>query len=150
MLNLKPLLLEKCIQLVETRLQSIQKQIKDIHESLNSETKSSAGDKHETGRAMIQLEREKLGERLAEIEKNQIILTKINSSQSAKSVGLGSLVFTNKANYFISVSLGEIEVNGTKFYAISSASPIGQALLGKKVNDNVEFRGQKFTMQDVC
>jgi hypothetical protein len=37
-------------------------QDQSLLESLDSEGKSSAGDKHETGRAMIQLEREKLAQ----------------------------------------------------------------------------------------
>ena len=72
--NLKQDLYMQCQVFVGTRLRAIQKTIAEIQESLTSETKSSAGDKHETGRAMLQLEREKAGHQLAEIQKlNQLL-----------------------------------------------------------------------------
>jgi len=66
-----------CGQFVAERLGRIQRQIKELETALTSETKSSAGDKHETGRAMIQLEREKLGQQLSELEKTQQLLSKV-------------------------------------------------------------------------
>jgi len=148
-INLKVILLKKCAEVVEEQLSKVQTQIKDIQESLSSETKSSAGDKHETGRAMIQLEREKAGNRLAEIEKTHAVLSKIDASKSVESLGLGSIVFTDKANYFIAVSAGQIEVDGTKFYAVSSASPIGQALIGRTNGNLFKFRGQEIMIKEV-
>ena len=66
--EIKRQLYSQCVDFVEERLSNIQNQIRAIQESLTSETKSSAGDKHETGRAMLQLEREKAGQQLAEVE----------------------------------------------------------------------------------
>jgi len=62
--SIKTQLLELCNQSLDTRLQNVLAVIEDIKQSLQSETKSSAGDKHETGRAMLQLEREKAGHQL--------------------------------------------------------------------------------------
>jgi len=62
-------LYDLCADFIETKRQTIQHTIVEIQHSLTSETKSSAGDKHETGRAMLQLEREKIGNQLAEIDK---------------------------------------------------------------------------------
>src|SRR5690606_37486162 len=76
--ELKQLLFDKCSEYIETRLSTIQSNIGEIQESLTSETKSSAGDKHETGRAMLQLEREKAGQQLAEIENVKNALAQIN------------------------------------------------------------------------
>ena len=71
--KLKQDLCHQCQAFIDNRLRTIQKTINEIQESLTSETKSSAGDKHETGRAMLQLEREKAGNQLAEIQKiNQL------------------------------------------------------------------------------
>lgn len=147
--NLKSILLQKCFDQVEAGLLTAQNQIEDLQESLSSETKSSAGDKHETGRAMIQLEREKAGHRLAEIEKTKAVLTRINVSKSSEIIELGSVVYTNQANYFISVSLGHIEVDNTIFYAISSQTPIGVALMGKQKHNYIEFRERKFKILKV-
>lgn len=138
-----------CLTFVEQRLLTVNKTILDIQNSLQSETKSSAGDKHETGRAMLQLEREKAGHQLAEIEKQKQILQKINIESKHQKVALGSVIKTTQANYFIAVSAGEIVVDKTKYYAISAATPIAQLLLSKGVDDAIIFRDNKFKIKDI-
>lgn len=134
---------------MNNRLQTIQNTILEIQNSLTSETKSSAGDKHETGRAMLQLEREKTGNQLAEIEKTKQVLSKINIESTSNNIGLGSVVFTTQSNYFIAISAGEKQVKNQKFYAISANTPISQLLLGKSVGDEIEFRNSTFKIVEV-
>ena len=141
-MSIKKQLLEQCGDLVGMRLRLLQKSILDIENSLNSETKSSAGDKHETGRAMIQLEREKLGNQLRIVEEQRNILKRIRIDKTNHTVVLGSLVTTTKANYFIAVSVGEISIDGISYYAISLNTPVGQLLLSKQVGETVMFRGE--------
>ena len=147
--NIKTQLLQLCTTSLDTRLQSVLAVIEDIKQSLQSETKSSAGDKHETGRAMLQLEREKAGHQLAEIEKTKQILSKINTESTYKKIGLGSVVYTTTSNYFISISAGEFIVEDDTFYAISANTPIGQLLLGKSVGDVINFRNLEFKITKV-
>ncbi|WP_035483697.1 GreA/GreB family elongation factor [Gaetbulibacter saemankumensis] len=148
-LSLKTALYNACVNGVGKRLEAIKHAINDIQESLTSETKSSAGDKHETGRAMLQLEREKSGNQLAEIQKLQGVLSKIRLDKKLEHVSLGAVVFTTQANYFISVSAGEINYESQRFYAISSSAPIGQLLMGKKVGDEIIFRGQTIIIEQI-
>lgn len=145
----KQLLYQQCEAFLNQRLQNVQQKIKAIQESLLSETKSTAGDKHETGRAMLQLEREKAGQQLAEIQKEKEILSKINLEQPSEVAHLGSVVMTTQANYFLSISSGLHQVNGISFYAISPSTPIGKLLLGKKEGDVISFRGQSFTITNL-
>ncbi|MEN3323729.1 3-oxoacyl-ACP synthase [Mariniflexile soesokkakense] len=145
----KESLYSQCLEFVENRFNTIQNTINELQESLTSETKSSAGDKHETGRAMLQLEREKAGNQLAEIQKIKENLSKINISNTTEFIGLGSVVYTNKSNYFIAISAGEIKFENDVFYAISSNTPIGQLLMGKTVGDVVVFKEQKFKIEKV-
>lgn len=147
--NLKQDLYKQCQTFVDARLKAIQKTIEEIQISLTSETKSSAGDKHETGRAMLQLEREKAGQQLAEIQKLNQLLSKIDVSKTSSVIGLGSVVFTTQANYFIAISAGEIKVQNQSFYAISANTPIAKLLLGKQVEDQIEFRDQVFKITKV-
>jgi len=142
--NLKEQLFLECKDFISKRRLIIEKAISEIETSLQSETKSSAGDKHETGRAMLQLEREKVGNQFAEIDKQIAILSKIDISKTNNIVSLGSVVFTTEANYFIAVGVGEVKVDNQKFYAVSIKAPISQALLGKRVDDNIVFRDKKF------
>ena len=148
-LELKQQLYKQCLDFVEERLSNVQNQIKEIQESLTSETKSSAGDKHETGRAMLQLEREKAGQQLAEVEKLKEALSKIDVEKTSEPIGLGSVVFTSKANYFIAISAGQLEVGSDKFFAISPNTPIGLLLMGRIVGNEVVFREQNFLIETV-
>ena len=142
-------LYNQCVQLVDARFKSIQRHISDIQNSLLSETKSSAGDKHETGRAMLQLEREKAGRQLAEINKLRTALSKINIEKKTTNVGLGSLVYTSNAHYFIAVSIGALKGGDNSFYAISPSTPIGELLMGKTVGDEVSFNGNSFVIEQL-
>ena len=49
----------------------MKKSILELQQSLDSETKSSAGDKHETGRAMLQIDLEKAGKSTFRNSKNK-------------------------------------------------------------------------------
>jgi len=148
-LKLKEVLHYQCASFIENRFQTIQNAINDIQKSLTYETKSSAGDKHETGRAMLQLEREKVGNQLADIQNLKESFSKIDISKTYEMVGLGSIVITSQNNYFIAISAGEFTVENNAYYAISPNTPMGQLLLGKKVGDEVLFREQRFKIVKV-
>ncbi|MDG4946633.1 3-oxoacyl-ACP synthase [Weeksellaceae bacterium KMM 9713] len=126
-----------------------EKGLQQLQESLSAETKSSAGDKHETGRAMIQLEREQLGNQLANIEAEKEIILKIDPSSKSQIIGLGAVVLTSQHHYFIATSIGKIRLNNTDYYALSLGSPIGQLLSGKRAGDKFVFRNQEIEILEV-
>ena len=142
-------LIDFCHKFVANRMVRIQDNISGVQESLQSETKSSAGDKHETGRAMLQLEREKLGQQLLEAEKMKAVLNKVNINNESTSVALGSLVKTSKASYFIAISAGEFKVGEDAVFCISVGTPIGRLLLGKSVGDSLLFNGSQFEILSI-
>ena len=147
--RLKALLLNNCKTYLQNRFTTIENVIEDINNSLTSETKSSAGDKHETGRAMLQLEREKAGSQLAELQKSQEILKKIDPNALHQKITLGSVVKTSHSNYFIAISASEFKVDNSSYYAISAATPIAQVLLSKQVGDLVTFRDLSFRIIEI-
>jgi transcription elongation GreA/GreB family factor len=148
-MNIKQELQEFCQEYVKDRTVRIQKSISDIQESLASETKSSAGDKHETGRAMLQLDREKLGQQLLEVERMAIILSRVSITMKTNAVLLGSLVKTSKRDYFLAISAGAYEGAAEPIYCISRATPIGKLLLGKSIGDVVDFDGEKIRIAQI-
>ena len=139
--DLKIALFQFCQGFVDQRSTRIQTQIKELQTALGSETKSSAGDKHETGRAMLQLEREKLGQQLAEVQVLNRVMQKIDISSKKTAASLGSLVKTTKSNYFLAISAGEFTSGDSLNYCISLNTPIGIMLLGKTVGDTIGFNG---------
>jgi transcription elongation GreA/GreB family factor len=148
-LSLKTKLYNLCLAYVEQRLRNIQTAIDAASESGNDETKSSAGDKHETGRAMMQLEQEKNTKQLEEtlILKKQ--LHKINPNQQALTINPGSIVITTKGNFYISISAGKIKVDNTEYIAVSAQSPIGMRLMGLSANQELNFNGMVYKIQEV-
>jgi hypothetical protein len=142
-MNHKEELLNQCEAYVNKRLQTVEETISSSQKALQSETKSSAGDKHETGRAMLQLEMEKAGQQLAGISLMKEVLAKVDLSNVSKKIHLGSLIFTEKANYFLAISAGKLVVADKQYFAISVSSPIGQLLLGKQESDVIFFNGNQ-------
>jgi len=147
-IELKLQLLKKCQIMIAERKQSILHNLKQIEESLFSETKSSAGDKHETGRAMLQIERENTGKQLSQVQAIEVILIRIQLQKTDR-VSLGSVVMTSGGNYFLSVPTGEIILDKTTYYAIGVGAPIGKLLLGKAVGEEVRFRESVLTIQKI-
>ena len=146
---IKKRLFNHCKAHLEKKMDILEQQKKRLHKDLTSETKSSAGDKHETGRAMIQLEREKLGNQIHEIELNYQKLNTIKDVKTSTIISLGSLIFTDKANYYISVAADSCKVNSKVFYCISSQSPIGKLLIGKKINESIIFNDRESTILEI-
>lgn len=138
-----------CQAYIGDRLSRIQKNIAALQEALNSETKSSAGDKHETGRAMIQLEREKLGKQLAEVQLLQELFKKVSLKSGNTTVALGNLVYTPEQNYYLGISAGEFKIEGVSFYAIAPNTPIGKLLLGKGKGDVVIFNSREIKILEI-
>ena len=140
MINLKDLLFNHCENHINTKLKNYLKIDQELFKSLNEETKSSAGDKHETTRAMIQIEREKNSKRIKEIEnsKKQLIVIKSVQLNNLK-VSTGSIIFTSNNNYFISISSEIYSSDTNKIYCVSTNTPIAKSYLGKKIGDIVTF-----------
>ena len=138
-----------CVSTLLQKLKDFEKRKYELSEALNSESKSSVGDKHETGRAMIQLEREKLGVQLAKTESNYRKIQTLKNNHSSVIVGIGSLVITNKANYYIGISLGVCKFGDESCYCISPESPIGILLLGKKLGEIIDFNNDISTILSI-
>lgn len=149
MKNLKETLYQLCVDHVQQRSATIENTIQSHRKALTSETKSSAGDKHETGRAMLQLEMEKAGQQLTSIQQMREILAKIDPSKEASIVSLGAIVTTNLGNYFLSISAGQLQADQEVFFAISASSPIGKLLLGKQVGDELVWNGRKVEIHQI-
>lgn len=115
----------------------------------DNETKSSAGDKYETGRELMQFEMDKQTGQLNQLKLLQGELAKINLKLPLQQAGFGSLIFTNQGNYLLSVSLGNVVLDNTSYYALSLVSPLGKMLLGKSVGDSFTFQGKEFVIQSL-
>ena len=148
-MSLKEQLYQQCLDHVNERLQTITQTIESNQKALTSETKSSAGDKRETGRAMLQLEMEKAGQQLQSIQQMKDTLARIDLSKNSEVVVLGSVIETDLGIYFLSVSVGQIQVEKKIYFAISTSSPIGKLLLGKREGEELVWSGRKIQINKI-
>jgi hypothetical protein len=146
---LKKTLFEHCATHLNKRLTLFEKRKLEIVTALASETKSIEGDKHETGRAMIQLEREKLGIQILETEKNLKTLLPLNNLSATIMSTLGSVIKTDRFNYYIAISAPEITIDNRIYYCISAQSPMARLILGKKVGEAISFNKQTSIITEI-
>lgn len=136
-LKLKIQLLEASRKFVAEKIDNLEISMRAAKESGNDETKSTTGDKHETGKAMMQLEQEKIGIQLNEMQKMSKVAEGISCELSVGKIKPGSVVITNKGNFYISVAAGKINVGKEIYFAISAISPLGKLFMnsttGKKI-----------------
>ena len=126
---------------LSNKIASLQEILDDTYKSTVDDTKSSAGDKHETSIAMTQLEQEKLSTQMNEFLKQQRTLLAINPNTKHQKIMQGSLVECKQAWYYFSIGIGLITVENTAIFAINPDSPLGRLLIKKKAGESVTFNG---------
>ena len=136
---MKEKLLAHLNQLIDDRIAVLQLSIEAAKQSRDNETKSTAGDKYETGRSMAQMELHKLNEQLQQALKQKEAISKIPIDRQHNTIEFGSLVSASSGTYFISVGLGKIEFESHPVFCVSLASPIGRQLEGGKPGDSIKI-----------
>lgn len=146
---LKKQLYQLCYDYIVNRILTAENAIQGAAESAGDDTKSSAGDKYETGREMMQQEIDRNVKLLEEARRQKAVLEQLNPDLHSDWVINGSLVSTNHGNFYIAISAGQLEVDGRTYFAVSAISPIGSMLLGKKKSDSFEFNHKVFEIRSV-
>lgn len=138
----KDQVIDACYTIINQKIEQVNLAIADANQSLHDDTKSSAGDKYETSREMIQQDLNRYEQQLQVLHADIEILRRIQTQKTGNSkAGLGSLIQTSNAHYFLATSIGLVTLGETKVFSISTASPIGKLLLGLSVGDTFNFNG---------
>ncbi|MGJ1236305.1 3-oxoacyl-ACP synthase [Sphingobacterium multivorum] len=139
--DIKGEVLEIALKRTKERITMIESALETARDSSNDDTKSSAGDKYETSREMIQQDINRYQKQLVEANKDlqQLISIESLSNDVIDVVILGTLVQTNVGLYLIATSIGAVKIGTNNIFVISPASPIGQLLIGKKIGDSFVF-----------
>ena len=147
--ELKGKIIEHCKDIFQRKLLIINDELKHLSEAIAEETKSSAGDKYETGREMANLEKEKLHAQALGFKNSLASLNALPERVSTKT-DIGSLIKTNKEWIHLSISLGQLEVNSEKVLVISPLAPLAQLMMGKEKGETVTFREIEYQIIDIC
>ena len=136
-----------CLNLINDKISLLQQVLVDLKESAGNETKSTAGDKHETALAMLQIEQANTRGQLEDVLQKKAALKRINPVSSPEQIVNGSLVKTNRGYLYLSVALGKINTDGIDVIALSPQSPLGEKMMGLIVGDTVEMNSNFYIIE---
>ena len=148
-MSVKEELYKQCFNYVKSRMDAAQLGIDEAQQASKDDTKSSAGDKYETGRAMMQQETDRNMAQLNEANKLKVALNTINPTIIHNTIDTGSVVKTNNGNFYLAISAGTLNVDGESYFAISPASPIGIKMKGLKAGDEFEVNGKGYQIESI-
>lgn len=143
-------LVSACKEHLEVKTSALKQAMRELSADLENESKSSAGDKYETGREMINIEWNKLSGQLNEYQKLTKVLNRIDVEQTSNKIALGSVVKTETANYFLAIPAGTLKVGNDSYYAVGILAPVSKALLGKKTGDTFMLNAKTVEIKSVC
>ena len=136
----KPVLHALCHAFIEQRIAAARTAMQAAQESSSSETKSSAGDKYETGREMANAERDRNAAHMQQAQQLQAELGRISPDAPCETVRPGALVHTSLGLFYVSISAGKLE--GHDVFAVSAAAPVAVALKGLRAGQEAVFNGK--------
>lgn len=149
MLTVKQQLHDLCHKHLDDAMADAQQAINNAREAAENETKSSAGDKYETAREMMQQDMDMSNLRIAELQRQKAGLQFMDPGKTSDVVQNGSIVHTSQGNYFLGVSIGKVVVGKVPYYTLTTSAPLGARLTGKKKGDKFTFNGREFVILDV-
>lgn len=148
-LEIKRKLLELILKQIDDKINILQSEFNVYKDSAANETKSTAGDKHDTSKSMMQLEQEKMSSQLGDILSQKKVLLNISVNSKQKSIGLGSLVYTSNGIFFLSIFTKPIALDNQNYFPVSIQSPIGKELLKSKKGSTITINAKQYTVVDI-
>lgn len=145
----KQLLWQHCRDYAEMRIDTAQQAMERAQQAANEEGKSSAGDKYETGRAMMQIERDQGAQQLSEALKIKAAIDSIAFLQNSVTVSVGSIVISKEGSFYIAISAGTIAIHAREFITLSPTAPLAKLLLGLKKGDVFVFKNKPNTIEAI-
>ena len=137
----KVMIYQSTLEALNNKINDLRLILQESYPSMFDDSKSSAGDKHETALAMAQLEQEKLTKQLNILLLQEASMKVIDPTLKHQKITIGSLVETNKGWYYFSISLGQLICQNNAFFALSLEAPLGQIMRGKVAGEQVTFNG---------
>ena len=119
-----------------------------LQEALTSEAKSTAGDKHETGRAMIHQEMRQVNDTLQRSQSTLKELKRMQKASVAPAIAApGVLVETSGPWVLVGLPFGKLNLEGTLVLGVSSEAPLAKAWHGAKPGEEVRMGPSTFLIK---
>ena len=148
-MTLKQKIYNLCLSLVNDKIMFFQQVLADLKESGTNETKSTAGDKHETALAMLQIEQANIRGQLKDVLEKKGVLEKINPGLVTVKIVPGSLIKTDKGYMYMSIALSKITIEGISVIPLSPQSPLGTQLMGLSKGEVAEINNNRYIIESI-
>lgn len=149
MIALKTSLKKAGERLITERIAVIKTAIDNAQEAANSEDKSSAGDKYETGRAMGHLQKDMYAHQQTENTRELENLQKINTEIIHTAAQTGAFIRCADHSFFIAAGLGKQLIDDQPIFFLSPNAPLAKLLLHKKAGDSFLFNKRDTVILEV-
>lgn len=145
--NNKPSILKACIDFQQKQVDRFESRLDTIKADMNSQDNSpSQTENRNTGKLEVIANYEK---ELIFAKMELSVLNSIKPDSTSDQVELGAVVYTKDLNFFISVSVGKISVDGKEFIGISTQAPIYKVMEGLKKGDTFSFNENTYVIDEL-
>ena len=150
-ISLRSKLLSACINKQQLLIDDFKQRIKALTETEGLGNEELYDNSDVAAGSQKTLEINTINSLLEFAETELLVLETIRQTLDTKreSVSLGAIVVTNYNTFFISASLEQFSVEGSKYLGISTKSPLYFAMDGKKIGDSFEYKDKRYTIKDI-
>jgi hypothetical protein len=148
-MTLKTRLHEHLMQALAARKMALQQQRTQISVESSESGKGSAGDKHEVGIAMAQIEIEKLDQQTALLQQQISTLKKLDPVYKNEQILHGALFEIDQNWYYCSIPFGQFNFEDGSYFCLSPEAPLFLALKGKKEQECALFNGKNWKINKI-
>lgn len=144
---LKTLLIDSCMAKLQDTVINLKRETDDCQQMANEY--GPPKDRYDAFRMQLLRKRDMFAQQMAKANQELSVLSIIKPDAIKMSVAPGSIILTPDMNYFIAVSMGQIEAGGMKFMCMSPAVPLYKVLQGLKAGDKTTFNNKTIIISDV-
>lgn len=138
-LALKTTLRQYCVQILRERLANAEALINAAQESANNESKSSAGDKYETARAMGHLQKDMYLKQAQTIKHDLLVAETTATELFPGLIKKGTVILLEGLIIFICVGIGKKQINDKTVLFVSEDSPLYKEAFKKRQGDYISI-----------
>lgn len=147
---MREIILKHLMGHVDKDLEEAKARMASLKESLGAESKSSAGDKHETGRAMIHLEQERVQDTVGRLEHMRgVLVQRATQGKAIQRVSPGALVETTGPWVLVGIPMGKVQLPDALVLCVGAEAPLAQKWHGAQPGDQVVLGSQQLTIQAI-
>ena len=148
-LELKQQIIDAGVEKMNSIIGDFKERIGDLRtDAINDSLEESPSQSESRRDGEIEL-MDTLADQLDFAEKELDTLKRIKADTEHSEVDFGSVVVTDKRNLFVSTGIEDFEVDGEKYFGLSTQAPLYKNMAGLKSGDSLSFNGIEYRINEV-